>query len=218
MNRCEFKSCPLADGAPLRDWRRGAGSCILSPFTLPPKTPLFFAGQEAGRVFLVRTGIVRTFLTLEDGREQGLRLVGPGGLVGAEAIRSREYRVSAMAVTDTVACGINIDTLRDTVRESPSAMEEFIIALVDELNDAYERTAELGQRSSRERVASCLVRFTQGGKRRVPLLQRDLAEHLGMAPETLNRVLHEFARKGLVEVRGRKLSVLDPEGLAGLPS
>ncbi|NBO01241.1 MAG: helix-turn-helix domain-containing protein [Betaproteobacteria bacterium] len=52
------------------------------------------------------------------------------------------------------------------------------------------------------------VQFTQR--------KRQIAEQLGIAPETLSRVLRDLRERGLIRGRGRVLDVLDPTGLRDL--
>jgi len=48
----------------------------------------------------------------------------------------------------------------------------------------------------------------------IPLTQEDLAEMAGTSRATVNRVLREEEKRGMLELRRGKTTVLDPEALA----
>jgi DNA-binding transcriptional regulator LsrR (DeoR family) len=49
-----------------------------------------------------------------------------------------------------------------------------------------------------------------------PLTQEELADATGMTPVHVNRMLQELRSQGLVDLRGKVLTVLDPKGLQRL--
>jgi len=46
--------------------------------------------------------------------------------------------------------------------------------------------------------------------------KRQLAAQIGTIPETLSRAFKKLSALGLIEVTGREIAILDPEGLADL--
>ena len=46
--------------------------------------------------------------------------------------------------------------------------------------------------------------------------KRQIAEQLGMAPETLSRILRDLREQGLIHGRGRTLNLVNPVGLKSL--
>jgi CRP-like cAMP-binding protein len=76
----------------------------------------------------------------------------------------------------------------------------------------------VGQRSALERLAHLFVelylRLRSVGMARgqtidFPLTQNDLAEATGVTPVHLNRTLQELRRQGLIELRAKRLTILD---------
>jgi CRP-like cAMP-binding protein len=75
--------------------------------------------------------------------------------------------------------------------------------------DAQARCAEwLLDHAKPDNRASLAVQFTQR--------KRQIAEQLGIAPETLSRVLRDLRERGFIRGRGRVLDVVDPNGLRNL--
>ncbi|MEY2621038.1 MAG: hypothetical protein RIT26_858 [Pseudomonadota bacterium] len=74
--------------------------------------------------------------------------------------------------------------------------------------DAHARCAQWLLLQAEHTGASCLVRLTQR--------KRQIAEQLGMAPETLSRILRDWREQGLIHGRGRTLNLVDPVRLRTL--
>jgi CRP-like cAMP-binding protein len=82
----------------------------------------------------------------------------------------------------------------------------------------------LGSLTGEQRVASFLVSsgLRQGRAAsnrcmlRLPMLRADVADHLGLNPDTLSRIMSDFQQQGLLASQGRHLvHVLDWRGLCG---
>jgi CRP-like cAMP-binding protein len=58
-----------------------------------------------------------------------------------------------------------------------------------------------------------IVGLTQDGGYHFPLTQVELGECLGLTSVHVNRTLQELRRRGLIELRARRLSILDWNGL-----
>lgn len=65
------------------------------------------------------------------------------------------------------------------------------------------------------RVAKCLLDLSEvaGERREIELTQEDLASFVGATRVSVNRVLADLERRGVVEVGRRHIVVLDPERL-----
>ncbi|HKJ95359.1 MAG TPA: helix-turn-helix domain-containing protein [Gammaproteobacteria bacterium] len=48
---------------------------------------------------------------------------------------------------------------------------------------------------------------------RLPMTRTDIANHLGLVPETMSRLFARLGRRGLMVVEGREVRLTDVEGL-----
>lgn len=72
----------------------------------------------------------------------------------------------------------------------------------------------MAQKSVRERLASSLLQLQEiYGNDPINLSREDLANYVGTATETLIRFLKEFKEDGLIEIRTRKVFVLNVKKL-----
>ena len=75
----------------------------------------------------------------------------------------------------------------------------------------------LGRMSAEERLASCLMSFSRrlarlGGppaEFKLSMSRQDLGDYLGLALETVSRLLSRFHDEGLIEVHGRQITLRD---------
>ena len=62
---------------------------------------LFYHQGDAGKtVFSIRCGLIKLTQTLADGSQRIVRLLGPGALVGLEALLGEQYRHTVIALQE----------------------------------------------------------------------------------------------------------------------
>jgi CRP/FNR family transcriptional regulator len=57
-------------------------------------------------------------------------------------------------------------------------------------------------------------KFDRVAEVRLPFTKSELAKILGMTPETLSRGFSRLKAEGFITISGRKITILDPSGLA----
>ncbi len=228
MNRRGFTlsgPCPLADvGLVLRD---DCSRCAPTEAGEPEGTPLargeilYLEGDEARCLFLVVSGLLREARVQEDGRSQGIRLVRPGELCGAEAFTRDAYQCSVDAVTDARVCRVPIDTVRAVAATSPEQALTLIETLAREVQALRDQVVLLGSLTAEERVRTFLRILTAdtepGAWTRLPLTRAELAVLAGLTQATVSRVFQRLARRGELSVRGRWVRVDNPSALQANP-
>ena len=83
--------------------------------------------------------------------------------------------------------------------------------------------ADLGRRTADERIARLILRLSsrlakrgmlQGQAMDFPLRQHQIADATGLTPVHVSRVLSNFRRKGLIDINGRSLTILNATELS----
>jgi CRP/FNR family transcriptional regulator len=162
---------------------------------------------------------VKTSSALPDGREQILGISGPGDLLGFEALYENAYGCTAEAVTEVEVCGLPRAKLSELLSRHPEISLNFIRLLNRELERSRTQVRDLGVKDAKERVASLLLSLSPGRDAKtfsLALTRAEIAEMVGVAPETLIRILSEFKRKKLIQARGREIAILNPARLSTL--
>lgn len=195
-------------------------SSIHPSHTMVAGTVLLQRGAPLDSVMYIESGRVRLGIVGADGTmDHQLGVVeGPGWLEATAAVLNLPSAVDA--VTETTV----------TLRRMPLA--EFRAALCicsttehSVLNDvalAHRQQTELAvsrlAKDAEARCAEWLLRHSEStdkGVCSVRLLQRKrlIAAQLGIAPETLSRVLRHLRERSLISGSGRVVNLVDPQGL-----
>jgi CRP/FNR family transcriptional regulator len=173
---------------------------------------LFFEGQDADYLWLIRWGQVRQYKSSADGHITTLEVLGPGQIFGAlSALESGHYPASAEGVSDGVASCLKRNTFLRLLAEEPALTSELLFIITRRLDDARERVRSFAHDPAPCRLAQALLRATRDGEARVT--RRDLAEAAGTTVETAIRVLRGFERQKIVEGKVGRVFLLDETAL-----
>ena len=185
---------------------------------------IFHEGRTPTGIYCLHEGKVKIYKVGIDGKEQIVRFVRPGELLGIRALVSgREYVASAGTLENSVVCFIEKRVFLKMTVKYPDLSHCLMINLSHLLEDAENKLTSLAQKGVRERLAETLLILNsvfESDSRKVSLngpaisLSRtDLANIVGTANETVIRLLSEFKEEKLIRVTGRKIVLLDMPGL-----
>lgn len=185
---------------------------------------IFHEGRMPTGIYCLNTGKAKIYKLGFDGKEQIVRFALPGGLIGIRALLGgRQYSASAKALEDSQVCFIDKTTFFRFTLKYSELSHDLMTTLSFLLEEAENKLTSLAQKPVRERLAETLLILNKifkpdNGKKPeqdaiISLSREDLANIVGTATETVIRLLSEFKDQKLVEVNGRKIKLLDIEGL-----
>lgn len=164
-------------------------------------------GEPASYLYAIVTGHVILHRRGRDGEDYALYLLGPGELFGEGSVHSaRKWLATVRSVTPGTGLRIPSDALQGLARQSPAALEALLTLMSERLERSHRRVDVLTTSGARERVLGLLRLMVEttgrlgGGSLWVPMrvTQGELAEMLGLARETVSRVLSELEQAGIV--------------------
>ncbi len=174
---------------------------------------LFHAHDEARGFFYVERGAVRVFRMDDEGREMEIVRLGPGDFFGeAVAFAGGRFPAYARAAEDTSVLYFDRDAIFRRIGQDPETARFFLKLLAGKCITLNARIESLGLLSVRQRLARYLLDCCGGGQGCLVELKTkkaDLARQLGTVSETLSRNLREMEDEGLIQVKGRKIRVVD---------
>lgn len=183
---------------------------------------LYFQGDDAKYIYLLLDGWAFRHHSLEDGRRQILDFALSGAVFGFPATGVLTHSVEAL--TPCTFSVFTRDHLFDLLQRVPVLGLRFMETMAGAEARAFERLTSVGRRSARERVANLLMelllrsRWVESAdspaRMTVPLMQPHIADALGLASETVCRVLAAMRKDGVLVLRSQKLEVLDVVRLA----
>ena len=169
---------------------------------------LFSEGGIPRGVFFLHSGLIKIIKYGKEGKEQIIEIAKAGDLVGFRAMLSdKTYNVDAEMLEDASIGYNNNEKLRNTV----------IRVLSKELQDRADLLTTMAQKTVRQRTALALILLDDIYKGApINLSRDDLANFVGTATETVIRLLREFKKDGILDIHGRKITILNIEHLIEL--
>lgn len=208
------------DWAPLANDDLEELATRMSVRTYEPGTQLFAQGQSPNGVFIVRDGRVELVWRGPMRRRLIVQILHPGdveGDIGIILSMPPPYSARALDVVDAlVITPADLDRLLAT---RPQVSRRWLSSVAARLVHAQRRILQLQDRDVQGKVALLLLDEERDGA--VELPQESLAALLAVRRQTVNSVLREFERAGLVRISYRLVRIEDRlglEGVAGRPS
>ena len=195
-----------------------------------PSTVNFLRGQEVftpgtgqGMVYIVRSGCIRLYKVLPDGRSINLGLLGPNTIFTQEETSDGIASGSiAEAIVDSTVSIVEADTLASLIVESPDLAEAVVAGMTRRMTELQTLVEHLLVRDTAIRLASTLIslagrfgRPTADGMTAIalPLTHQGLANMIGSNRVTVTRKLLELQDEGYVRSLGRNALAVDVEQL-----
>ncbi|MDR3611626.1 MAG: Crp/Fnr family transcriptional regulator [Ignavibacteriaceae bacterium] len=186
---------------------------------------VMFEHETGSALFVIVEGKVKISRVSEDGREVILSILNDSDFFGEMAILdgfARSANVTAMEDSEIYIIQRNdfIALLQDHPEISIALLNE----LTQRLRAADLKIKSLSLKDAEGKVASVILQLADDiGKikngaveiEKLPL-QHDLANMAGTSRETISRTFHSLVKKGLIDLKGSKLRILNYEAFKEL--
>lgn len=192
--------------------------------TLKKGEMLYRFGDPLKALYAIRSGSLKTTGLIEDGRAQVTGFYLPGELLGMDAINTDVHPCSAEALETSEVCDIPYTALEGLAQQIPSLQHQLLRIMSREIVRDEGMLMMLGRMSAEERLASCLMSFSRRLARlgdtavefKLSMSRQDLGDYLGLALETVSRLLSRFQDGGLISVHGRQIALRDVNRLRAM--
>ena len=183
-----------------------------------PDSVIYQADTHKKFVYSIRRGMVKLVHVAQDGSYRILRLLGPGTAIGLELLDGTDgYHHTAIAINQVDLCRIPVSTVRQLKHKHPILCEQIVQQLQDQLNLADRWIVALGAGTARQRVAHLLLIldefFADENGAFILLNREDMAAMIGIAVETVSRVIAKFKRKKILYKTKDKLYMCNVSAL-----
>jgi CRP/FNR family transcriptional regulator, anaerobic regulatory protein len=184
----------------------------LTKHDLPPRSAIFWQGQEAKEAFIVCEGSVKLVSTDESGAERIAKFVWPGEFFGLDSLLQRMERPFAAITRErSQIVRIDLDYFRRLILSDPGSFSkilDYFCSMV--MNMSVEKLDMSGERIQK-RLRKVLARMRVGSgsersateEKRSAITQHELGEFLGVAEETISREMKKLRQKDLKREHGR---------------
>ncbi|VTU22022.1 fumarate/nitrate reduction transcriptional regulator Fnr [Variovorax sp. PBL-E5] len=182
---------------------------------------LFRAGEKFTSLYAIRTGVFKTRITTEDGRDQVTGFQMAGEIIGLDGIVNDRHTCDAVALEDAEVCVMPFERIEALSREV-SALQRHVHQIMSrEIVREHGVMLLLGSMRAEERLAAFLLNLVRRLHARgfseselvLRMTREEIGSYLGLKLETVSRTLSKFMDDGILQVRQRHLRIVDADAL-----
>ena len=181
---------------------------------------LFDEGEYINGIFCIKDGICKITKMSTNGRDQIIKLIKKGDLLGERSLISAEpANLRATALNDMEVCFIPKDEIVRDLKENNNFTMAMLKNLAVSLKQADDVIVDMAQKTVKQRLAETLVylhnnfKTNENGSLDVLLSREDIASIIGTATESAIRLLSGFKKEKLIHLKGKEIYILQPKEL-----
>ena len=187
-------------------------------FSFQPNEIIFNEGDNSNYVYLINTGVVKTYKIDEQGKELITSINKENDFFGFTSFTNNiNYKEYAAAIENVTAFRLTKNELQSILEKNHLLTLELIDYLSDNVTEIKEHLLEMAYSSVRKKTASTILQFSNKIKKSStdnPKISRsDLASIAGIATETFIRTLSDFKKEGIIEIEGRNIKIINIDKL-----
>jgi len=184
------------------------------------------ADQTTSHVYVLYSGLIKLVRVSPAGREITLNIITPTEIFGENDLFDVEacYGVTAEVLEDAEVISFRRSHFAEAVSQSLDALKELVILQYNRRLQAEDGLTDCVFYDVQTRVARLLWRFSVASGQfsqddsmiHLKLTHQEIANLIGSTRETTTLILNDLRRRGIIEVRGRRIIIADAPGLQQL--
>lgn len=187
---------------------------------------LYHSGDRFTSLYAIQVGSLKTYGITLEGTVQVTGFHLSGELVGMDAIDNLVHPCSAVALENTWVCELPFNQLETLALQVPSLQHEIMRLMSRQIRDESNALMMMGKVSAEVRLVRFLRNLHQRMRKRLgnideihlPMTREDIANYLGLTPETVSRVFTRLRSEGIITVRNRRLKFVNMRAVEQLAS
>jgi CRP/FNR family transcriptional regulator, cyclic AMP receptor protein len=194
----------------------------------PKGSLLFVEGEEPRGIFILCSGRAKLTTSSTEGKTLIVKIAEPGEVLGASAtILGKPYEVSAETIEPSQLNFIKRDDFLKYLNTHAEACLHTAQQLSEKYHSAQREIRSLGlSQTTSEKLARLLLDWcerggeqtTKGIRLKVLLTHEEIAQMIGTTRETVTRLLSDFKKKKIIDVKGSSMFVISKPQLEHLVS
>lgn len=173
---------------------------------------VYRAGDPFHHVYAVKSGMFQTVAIDANGDSQIVGFHLPGELFGLDAIYPGHYTSTPVAVSSSIACSIDFKELSTLATQMPSLQHQLLTLMSKEMHASH---VNMGDHSADQKIAGFILSLSTRYKQRgysanqfqLLMSRKDIANHLGMAPETVSRLLKRLINEDVLDINQSDITI-----------
>lgn len=192
-------------------------------YTVKKGETVFDEGDALNGIYCIKDGICKLSKLSDNGKDQIVKLVKKGELLGQRSLISEEStNLSAVAVEDMQVCFIPKQEILQFFNENNQFSLNMMKSVCGDLKDADDNMVNLAQKTVKQRLAETLLKLESDfgihddGSLKIQLSREEIAGMIGTATESCIRLLSEFNKEGWISLQGKKITLSNKKELQRL--
>lgn len=185
---------------------------------------LFAQGEKFQSLYIVQSGSAKAYVISEDGNQQITGFHYRGDLLGVDGMELGMQSYTVEALETSSICELSFVEFEQAYAGLPGLRQQFFRVIGAELAREKQRMLVLGKLYAEQRLAHFVLDTAAHLKGRglnhsefvLTMTRHDIANYLGLAVETISRLLTRFDTANLIRVQHRQIKLLDPLRLRAL--
>ena len=181
---------------------------------------IFEEGEILNGVYCVRDGVCKLTKLSENGKDQVVKLVVKGGLLGKRSLVSEQKtNLSATALNDMEMCFIPKSEIMADLAKNPKFTMDVLREMAGDLKESDDSLVNMAQKPVKQRMADALLYIHDNfgvddkGYLNILLSREDYASIVGTATESAIRILSQLKKDNFITTSGKHIKI---ENLTGL--
>ncbi|MEQ1636069.1 MAG: helix-turn-helix domain-containing protein [Methylococcales bacterium] len=183
---------------------------------------LYHAGSPFKGILALRSGSAKLIHHDRSGNEFIVDFTLPGELLGFDGLSSLHYSCTAIALETVNFCRLPEHKIAELAKNSPS-LSHVLLQRSSNQCDQQVKHMLLNRRTAEQRVAGFILQLSERLKARgyaelefrLSMSREDIGNYLGIAHETVCRIMHHFRAQQLIEVKSKQLKITNKKKLLG---
>lgn len=213
MNKCE--QCIVRQFSDLKALNKDEliklAKCKTS-YTIKKGETIFEEGEHINGIFCVKSGVGKLSKLNSNGKDQIVKLVKQGELLGQRSVITEEAaNLSAVALEDMEVCFVPQKEILGFFNDNNQFSMGVMKTICGDLKEADQQVIAMAQKTVKERLAILLLYLEEtfgldeDQSLKMHLTREEMANMLGTATESCIRLLSEFNKSNLIELKGKKI-------------
>ena len=181
---------------------------------------IFQEGEVLNGIYCIRDGVCKMTKLSENGKDQVVKLVVKGSMMGQRSLVSGETsNLSAIALNDMQICFIPKDEILNDLQKNSNFSMDVLKRMAQDLKDANESIVDMAQKTVKQRLAETLLyilhkfKTDNEGYLNLTLSREDYSSIVGTATESAIRILSQFKKQGLITTKGKQIKIENEQAL-----
>jgi len=177
---------------------------------------IFEEGENVNGIFCVKDGVCKLTKLSANGKDHIVKLVTKGELLGQRSMISDEpVNLTAIALEDMQVCFVPKNEIMGFFDKNNQFSMNVMRNICGDLKESDSQMVNMAQKTVKERLAETLLYLQDTfGKNeddtlKIQLTRDELASMIGTATESCIRLLSDFNKSGLIEIKGKKIILKD---------